>query len=992
MKTSDTSERSLEELIEADLCRPADGYQPSYSTDYDKELCLMPEKLTAFIRQSQPEKFEKLQQRGMDKFLKRVASQVKQKGIVEVLRKGVKDLDLQVQLYYKRPASGLSTQVKKLYQHNLFSVTRQLYYSEANQNSLDMVLFTNGLPLITMELKNRWTGQTVKNAIKQYEQDRNPKEPLFALGRCLVHFALDDELIYMTTHLRGPGKTHFLPFNRGLSDGNPDPDLPQGAGNPPLSEGTTTAYLWREILSPPSLSNILENYAQLLSEKDEDTGRVSHKMIFPRYHQLKVVQKALAHAQEHGTGQRYLVQHSAGSGKSNSISWLAHQLVGLHKPSGRKPVFDTIIVVTDRRVLDTQIRNNIRQFAQVKGVVEAITQGSKQLKTALEDGKKIIITTVQKFPEIVEEIGSLGKRNFAIIIDEAHSSQSGDTAAKMNITLSEEQWNKDDEPSTEDLINAFMAQRKMLKNASYFAFTATPKAKTLETFGSRQSDGSFWPFHLYSMKQAIEEEFILDVTQNYTTYNSFYHLNKAVEDDPSFESSQAKKKLRAYVESHPHSIREKAEVMVDHFNRDVQKLIRGKAKAMVVCRSIKTAIAYKRAFDAYLKQINSPHRALVAFSGKKTVDEKEYDESSLNGFPGSEIASRFKKQENRFLIVANKFQTGFDQPLLHTMYVDKKLRGVQAVQTLSRLNRAYKPHKQDTFVLDFYNDAQDIKEAFQPYYTATLLSEETDPNRLNDLQDALDNSQVYTSEEVHNFTDLYFNNAGREELEGLLKPVLLTFKNDLSEEEKGNFLSNARNFNRSYAFLSKLLDFRNAYWERLYWFLKLLLPKLSLDTREDLAKGLLQAIEMDSYRLTRQSTQNIVMDNEATAIDPAQAGTGGLAPEPQMEELSRIIREFNDRFGIDDWTQDDKVKNYLFQQLPQEMEQDEATTRAIRNSDRQNARITSDKKVEELMQDVIFQFTDLYKHFTDDPDFKRQYQAFIFEKLWQKARGDAHQP
>lgn len=982
--TSDTSEKGLEDIIEGFLISKSSSYFPCFSTDYNKELCLIPKLLFEFIKETQPEAYDKIQKRGVEKFLKRISSQIKQKGIIDVLRKGVKDLDLNVKLYYKTPSSDLSQKAINLYKQNIFSVTRQLYYSEKNKNSLDMAIFMNGLPVMTLELKNQWTGQTVKNAIRQYQNDRDPKEPLFSFGRCMVHFAVDDDLIYMTTHLKGTD-TFFLPFNKGLSDGSSDPALTQGAGNPVNPVGLKTDYLWKEVLLKENLSNIIENFAQIITETDEDTGKVSRKLIFPRYHQLKVVKKALTHSKENGVGNRYLIQHSAGSGKSNSITWLAHQLVSLHDKTNQNPVFDSVIVVTDRTVLDKQIRDNIRQFAQVNSVVEAITKGSKQLKTALEDGKKIIVTTVQKFPYIVEEIGNLNGTNFAIIIDEAHSSQSGDTAAKMNVTLSEKE-DDDEDLSTEDLINAFISQRKMLPNASYFAFTATPKNKTLETFGEKQSNGKFWPFHLYSMKQAIEEEFILDVLKNYTTYNSYYKINKAIENDPSFDTRKAQKKLRAYVESHPHSIKEKTKVMIDHYQSDVRRQIKGKAKSMIVCKSIKNAIVYKQAFDEYLKEIKSSYKAIIAFSGKKTVSGIEFDESGMNGFPSGEIPKQFKKDEYRFLIVANKFQTGFDQPLLHTMYVDKKLRGVQAVQTLSRLNRAYKPAKQDTFVLDFFNSVDDIKEAFQPYFTSTILSEETDANKLNDLQEALDDMQVYSNEDVHNFTDLFFNKAERDELDPIIDACVQNYKYQISQDEQIDFLVKAKSFNRTYAFLSKLLSFNNPYWERLFWFLKYLIPKLKPQETEDLAKGIIESINMDSYRLTRETAMNIAMEPDPMELDPAPADASGRTSEPELDELSNIVKQFNDRFGIDNWAQDDKVKDYLFKQLPEEMHADEATTTAIKNSDRQNAKITSDKKVEELMQDVIFQFTDLYKKYTDDPDFKRQYQEFVFEKMWKSAQ------
>lgn len=992
MAPTDTSEKALEALIEAHLCSKEMGYQQAYSPDYDRTLCINKKQLFAFLQETQPEKLETILKRGEEKFLKRVSEQVKKRGVIDLLRKGVKDLDLTIYLYYRKPSSNLNKRAVQRYENNIFAICRQLYYSNSNKNSLDMVIFLNGLPLITFELKNPWTGQNVKHAIRQYQNDRDPKEPLLGFGRCMVHFAVDPDLVYMSTKLEGRN-TFFLPFNKGYDN---------GAGNPLNPNGLKADYLWKEILPKESLSNILENFAQIVEEKDEDTGKVKTKLIFPRYHQLRVVSRLLADARADGVGKRYLIQHSAGSGKSNSITWLAHRLTELHDEQDEN-IFDTVIVVTDRRVLDKQIRDNIKQFAQVKGIVEAITEGSRQLKQALEDGKKIIITTIQKFPHIVKEIGELGSNRFALIIDEAHSSQSGETASKMNLALAnknlknvsgyamaaEPDFNAEDEDTeeafdTEDLINAFMEQKKMLRNASYFAFTATPKNKTLEVFGEKHSDGKFYPFDLYSMKQAIEEEFILDVLKNYTTYQSYYKINKAVEENPLFDTSRAQKKLRAYVESHPFSIKEKSKVMIDHFHSEVKGRIKGQAKAMVVTKSIRNAIQYYFAFQEYLREIHSPYKAIVAFSGKKVVDSQEYDEAKLNGFPSNDIPKEFKKNEYRFLIVANKFQTGFDQPLLHTMYVDKKLRDVQAVQTLSRLNRAYKPWKEDTFVLDFFNSVDDIQTAFEPYYITTILSQETDANKLNDLQDSLDGAEVYTEENVHTFTDLYFKGAERTELDPIIDTCKVNYDVDLTEDQQVDFLVKAKSFFRTYAFLSKILTFNNPYWERLYWFLKFLIPKLKPMEEEDLAKGVLEAVELDSYRLTKTTTDDIKLAGGGE-IDPTPPTMRGGKPEPDLDELEAIIRMFNERFGNIDWLKDDKVRKVIFEELPNQMAGDERHMETMRNSDRQNARIASDEKVTEMVQDFIFTSTDFYKMFMDNPDFKRQYMDFIFNKMWDRA-------
>ncbi|MEM8584604.1 MAG: type I restriction endonuclease [Bacteroidota bacterium] len=994
MKPTDTSERRLETLIEKQLLSSELGYEPAFSNDYDRTLCLNIKQLFRFLEATQPQKLETIRKRGEEKFLKRLAGQIKKRGIIDVLCKGVKDLDLTVYLYYKRPTSQLNQHAIGRYKANIFAVCRQLYYSNSNKNSLDMVLFINGLPVITIELKNHFTGQNVKHAIKQYQNDRDPKEPLFHFGRCMVHFAVDPDLVYMTTKL-AKDKTFFLPFNKGFEN---------GAGNPVNENGLKADYLWKEIFLKPVFSNIIENFAQIVEEIDEDTGKKKLKLIFPRYHQLRVVTRLLDHAKIHGVGKRYLIQHSAGSGKSNSITWLAHQLTELHNDQDEN-IFDSVIVITDRRVLDKQIRENIKNFAQVKGVVQAITKGSKELRKALEDGKRIIITTIQKFPFILDEIGVLGSSKFAIIIDEAHSSQSGDTAAKMNVALSNRtrrnlgprliaaepsnSYGQDEEleeVSTEDLINAFMEQRRMLTNASYFAFTATPKNKTLEVFGSRQDDGRFHPFDLYSMKQAIEEEFILDVLQNYTTYQSYYKLNKAVEDNPEFDITRAQKKLRAYVESHQFAIKEKAHIMVDHFHAEVKSRIKGKAKAMVVTKSIINAIQYFFAFQTYLCEINSSYKTIVAFSGKKMVDGQEYDEAKLNGFPSGDISREFKKNEYRFLIVANKFQTGFDQPLLHTMYVDKKLADVQAVQTLSRLNRAYKPEKEDTFVLDFFNTVDDIKASFEPFYTTTILSQETDANKLNDLQDALDDATVYSEEIIQNFADLYFRGAERDELDPYIDDCKLTYETELSEEQQVNFLVQAKSFNRTYSFLSKILTFTNAYWERLYWFLKFLIPKLKPTEDEDLAKGILEAVELDSYRLSKVTSDNIKLAGGGE-IEPTPPTMRGGRPDSELDELEVIINSFNERFGNIDWIKDDKVRKAVMEELPKQIAEDVKHMDTMRNSDKQNARIASDDKVKEAVQDFIFTSTEFYKMFTDNHDFQRQYLEFVFDKMWKEVNG-----
>ncbi len=973
MKTTDTSEKGLEALIANSLIADA-GYQQGLSADYDKTYCVDRPKLFVFLQATQPEEVAKL---GIgaggladDKFLKRLSDQVQQRGIVDVLRRGIKHGDTALTLLYKQPASADNPKAIQQYQDNIFSVTRQLHFSRDNkQLSLDLAVFLNGLLLLTFELKNSLTKQTVKDAMQQYRSDRDPNEPLFGFARCLLHLAVDDAQVYMTTSLRGP-QTDFLPFNKG--DGS-------SAGNPVNPHGVKTDYLWKRVLTKDSLAGILEKFAQVIEEKDS-SGKARRKLVFPRYHQLDLVRLLLADAKAHGAGRRYLVQHSAGSGKSNSITWLAHQLVELTDAKNEKPIFDSVIVVTDRRVLDKQIRDNIKQFAHVAGVVEAITEGSKQLKKALEDNKKIIITTVQKFPFIVNEIGDLPGYRFAIVIDEAHSSQSGDTAAKMNMALAEKKahYPEGEEETTEDKINALIAGRKMLPNASYFAFTATPKNKTLETFGVQQEDGKFHAHHVYSMRQAIEEGFILDVLQNYTTYSSYYKLLKKVQDDPEFDKARAQKKLKKYVESHAAAIRQKAEVMVDHFHDDVlaKKKIGGEAKAMIVTSGIVSAIRYKQTVDTYLKEIKSPFKAIVAFSGSKDVDGEALDEFKMNGFPSADIPDEFGKSAYRFLIVAEKYQTGFDQPLLHTMYVDKPLDDVQAVQTLSRLNRCY-PGKTDTFVLDFVNSADAIKESFDPFYQTAILSEETDLNRLNDLQDKLDGFQVYNQVQVVAVMEKFLKGAGREQLDPILDACADMFKNDLSANQQIEFKSGAKSFVRTYQFLASILPFRNVYWESLNTFLRFLSAKLPAPDDADLSAGVLESIDMDSYRTEKQATLKIQLEG-GVEIDPTPAEPGAGPQEAEFDVLSSILRSFNEKYGTD-WTDNDKLKRFLFQDLPDAVNGDEEYQNAKQFSDRQNAKITHEKKVIDKFQEIIFDHTELYKKFTDDTDFKRWLCNTLFE-------------
>ena len=788
-------------------------------------------------------------------------------------------------------------------------------------------------------------------------------------------------------------KSYFLPFNKGNNN---------GAGNPE-NGGIKTNYLWKEILSKDSLTNIIQNFSQIITEEKEyldakgktRTKKVK-KLIFPRYHQLNAVRKLLVHSQQNGAGNKYLIQHSAGSGKSNSISWLAHQLVGLHDVSGENVVFDTIIVITDRIVLDKQIRENIKQFQQVKGIVQPITDGSKQLKQSLEEGKKIIITTIHKFPYIVEDIGDLPGNNFAIIIDEAHSSLSGDMARKLNETLSK--IDVDDETradleedlediasmanveeaeetaTAEDMIRVIVKSRKLLPNASYYAFTATPKNKTLELFGEpfeKEGKTKFRAFDLYSMKQAIEECFIMDVLQNYRTYKSYYALLKKIEDDPEYEKKIAQKKLKTYVEGHDHAIKKKAKLMIDYFLENVvaKKKIGGNAKAMLVTSSRKKAVQYKKIFDEYLKSINSPFKSIVAFSGK--IDEQT--ESSLNGFPSSNIPKEFEKKEYKFLLVANKYQTGFDQPLLHTMFVDKKLGGVNAVQTLSRLNRSH-PLKQDTFVLDFANSVEDIEKAFKYYFVSTILKEATDPNKLFDLQDALDNFQIYSIEQVEEFSNKILNNVPIDQLHAILNEVAGNFRDDLSDEEQIDFRDKTKSYVRLYIFLSQVVPFENAYLERLYIFLNHLQNKLGSDNIP-IPVNILENINMDSYRLQLEATTDIILD-KAEELEPIPTDMRGGNTDHEKDRLSNILKTFNDRYGTE-FEDADKVRQ-MAENIAQDVAKNEELLNSIQYSDEQNARITSDKIAQQELLKYINTNFDFYKLIVDNEEAKEDFNSMMF--------------
>ena len=995
--TTDLTERGLERLIckalTGDPCDPPSsrtvgepppgyggiGWSPGNHHDYNREYCVDLVQLQVFLHATQPSTAPALR---LDedcptrrKLLARLQGEISKRGTIDVLRNGIKHGPHDLDLFYGTP-SAQNEKAQRRFTQNRFTVTRQLRYSrDQTQRSLDIGLFINGLPVFTFELKNRLTKQTVNDAIWQYKRDRSPREKLFQLGRCVAHFALDEHEVHFCTHLKGKA-SWFLPFNRGWQG---------GAGNPPNPDGLRSEYLWREVLTRESLSNILENYAQVLASKNAKTGKTKKVQIWPRYQQLEVVRRLLADARKHGAGRRYLIQHSAGSGKSFSIAWLAHQLIPLEKDGA--PVFDSIIVVTDRRILDKQICDTIRQYAQVGSTV-GHAEHSGDLRRFIEQGKKIIISTIQKFPFIREEISNAHRgRTFAMIIDEAHSSQGGKTSSAVSAVLGESDEAGEDEAYDERL-NRLMASRKLLSNASYYAFTATPKNKTLEIFGEPdpQGDGTVrhLPFHNYSMKQAIQEGFILDVLKHYTPVKSYYKLAKKVEGDPEFDVKKARKKLRRYVEGHEHAIRLKAEIMVDHFHEQVvaQHKIGGKARAMVVTNGIARAIQYFHAIRDYLKDRKSPYQAIVAFSGEHDYGGKSVSEASLNGFPAGKIAERFQEDPYRFLVCADKFQTGYDEPLLHTMYVDKTLSGIRAVQTLSRLNRAHQK-KHDVFVLDFLNDTDTITEAFSNYYRTTILADETDPNKLHDLQGDLDAAQVYSLDQVTEFVKRYLEGVERDQLDPILDQCVAVFLRELDEDGQVAFKSKAKGFVRTYAFLSSILPYNNQGWEERSIFLNFLIAKLPSPVEEDLSKGILETIDMDSYRVEKRRRREIILADEDAEIDPVPGGGVGGKGEVEIDRLSVIIEEFNDRFGGISWADADRVHQMITETIPAMVAEDTAFRNARANSDRENARIEHDRALGRVMTSIMRDDTELFKQFHDNQDFKRWLGGVVFEVAYE---------
>jgi type I restriction enzyme, R subunit len=961
MSSAHPTEKKFEDHIEKCLLKT--GYKKAKPEDYDRDLCLIPTEVVAFVRDTQPEQWRKLEQQlkaDTGRHLcDRLKKEIDSKGAIEVLRKGIQTRGCKFKLAYFKPASGLNPDHLKLYQQNRFRVVRQLKYSTQNNNSLDLAIFLNGIPILTAELKNSLTGQFVDQAIQQYKQDRDPREPLFRFKRCLVHFAVGNEKVYMTTQLAGED-TFFLPFNKDTE-------------NPINPNGFRTHYLWEDIWQPDTLLDLIQNYlcVENKPEKVYENGKLVEKdkerLLFPRFHQLDAVRKLLNAVKQEGAGHRYLIQHSAGSGKSNSIAWLAHQLANLYrKETDADRLFDSIIVVTDRQVLDRQLQNTIKQFEQTKGVVVPIETNSAALREAIEKGKSIIITTLQKFPVISSSTASQKGKRFAVIIDEAHSSQSGESAKHLTQTLSTkledaEAADRGEEESLEDKIAAdIQARSRKQTHISYFAFTATPKEKTLQTFGRPDTNGEYGAFHSYTMRQAIEERFILDVLQNYTTYKRYFKLHQKYETTAEFEKRKAARVLIDYVDLQPNTIDLKIRIMLSHFLKHVVDKLNGRARAMICTRSRLHAVRYFQALSRLMQEANLPYKPLVAFSGK-VVDpdtEAEYTENSLNQLEAKvDIPDAFKTPDYRILVVADKYQTGFDEPLLYGMYVDKKLGGVTAVQTLSRLNRTLRG-KTECLILDFTNEAEDIQAAFQDYYQATLLEETPDPDRLYDQKDDILRYEIFLEQDVDEFAAIFWDQPDQLQQ---IQPILDAARDQWrqrEQEEREEFRSSLQKFVRLYGFLAQVIDFGDTDLEKFYAFVRLLNRKLDPRESGKLPKELLDAVKLDSLRVERISEGSISLIQQNATLEGIGDGSSGIPRSPEKDTLTNIIDRLNQTYGTN-FTQENKVD---LSTMYSEIEQD-ADLQAVMTAN--NTEKTKREKFNETVDKVLLKFIhtklDLYK-------------------------------
>ena len=959
-----------------------DSGRPVKDKDYDCRLSLDLELLGRFIQKIQPDKWKRLEEvygeEALGGFAKRLDQELRQRGVLNVLRQGVTDRGVHIDLMYRKPNSGHNPEAEFLYESNIFSVMRQVYFSPRDERSVDMLLLLNGMPIATFELKNQLTGQNVEHAKYQYKTDRQPNDKLFSFKRALVHFAIDNNLAYMTTKIDGM-KTSFLPFNRGHNN---------GGGNPPVEGKFATHYLWDDVFTKDSLLEIIARFMHVAVEKTKDpkSGRITKKetLLFPRYHQRDVVRKLIADARNNGAGGNYLIQHSAGSGKSNSIAWTAHNLSDLHDAKDRK-VFDKIIIITDRRVLDRQLRDTVSQFEQQRDVVRGVMH-SKELKEALQDKTKIIVSTLQKFPVIVEDMSQLRGSTFAVIVDEAHSSQSGESTKALKQTLSkledaelQDEANKEVDSETQFALEA-QAARGRLPHVSFFAFTATPKEKTLELFGQKDAEGRYHPFSLYSMKQAIEEKFILDVLQNYTTHKIYFEIAQKTKDiDPKFEKKKAYRLAVSYADLHEHGIEKKAELIAEHFRSQIQYFIKGKAKAMIVTKSRLHAIRYYLAIREYLAKRGYTEKAVVAFSGTVVDTSRggtEYTEAGLNGFSEVNTVEQFDTDEYKFLVVANKYQTGFDQPKLAAMYVDKKLGGVATVQALSRLNRTMGKDKESVFILDFVNDAESIQKDFQPYYTSTILSESTDYNILYDLKRDILNFGVFDISKVSQHYSLLLSGDQKNQavVANLLDEAIETWKG-LDDDDRVDFRDKIINFARKYAFIAQLFDFGDAELEQFYEYARNLGKKMP-KAKEPLPIELLEHISLSSIAISKGKKSPISLDDTESELEPMTSNSRAGKPPDEMERLSIILRGINEQFALPEGMQEDGML------LVSRIRERDDVKKAISNNPKGAAREHFNNVMQEELMKMFRERADFYKKLDEDAALKGAIADKIFEEMY----------
>lgn len=990
------SEKAFEEAIEYELITNG-GYIKGNPKDFDRKLALDPKLLLQFLKTSQPELWaesEKIHEADVENnLLKRIESELEKRGTLDVLRKELVDLGVKYRMAFFMPENNLNPEEVINFDKNIISVSRQVKYDLNNENSLDMLICINGLPIASLELKNQFTGQDVENAKKQYRFDREATNTLFQpKKRSLVHFVVDSDQIHLTTQLSG-SKTKFLPFNKGHN---------QGAGNPENKNGYRTSYLWEEILPKKSFMDIVGKYLFYKVEevKIGDTKKKKETLIFPRYHQLDAVRNLQADSKLNGVGKNYLIQHSAGSGKSNTITWLAYRLSSLHTKDDKR-VFDAVVVITDRRILDKQLQDNIYQVEHKTGVVQKIDENSTQLAEALTAGVPIIITTLQKFPFIMEKVGKLANRKYAVIVDEAHGSQTGESAKKLKEVLTatdletaeKEESDNDSEEDAEDNIRKSMEARGKQSNISFFGFTATPKAKTLQIFGKKNSEGNYEPFHLYSMKQAIQEGFIMDVLLNYLPYELFFKLSKKITDDPTLNKKKTLRAIGRYVSLHPHNLAQKTEIIIEHYKNVVMHKIGGKAKAMVVSSSRLHAVRYKKAFDEYLKEKNYTQiRALVAFSGKVIDGGLEETEVKMNGFKEKELPEKFHN-EYQILLVADKYQTGFDQPLLHTMYVDKKLSGVKAVQTLSRLNRTT-AGKEDTFILDFVNSTDDIVKSFQPYYTCTSLLKGTDPNLLYDLKNIIEKPQFIWQSEVDGFNKIFYKEKtsykDQAKLNSFIDPAVERFKqlpkgSEITDESKvsndgsqTNIKHSIKTFINAYSFLAQVMPFTDIDLEKFYTYLRFLITKLPKESKEQFKLN--DEVALEYYRLEKKELMNLTLDpKEDYKLKPmGEAGQRGEWEE--KERLSKIILILNDRFGTD-FTNADQL---FFDQIEEALTENEQLQKQAKNNPVENFKYGFKEAFEAALIDRMEQNQDIFAKVFDDKAFGEEVMDWMLRKVYNR--------